>query len=76
MIISNHGDIPHILNQHTEFSRYICCMAPGQKSDDCVRNKILRRVLYYISEGVARLPGTTSVAAGYNVELLCHGSPG
>ena len=51
-------------------------MAPGQKSDDCVRNKVLTWVLYYISEGIARLPGTTPVAAGYNVELLCCGSPG
>ena len=41
-----------------------------------IRCKIQCRVLYYVSESIATIPGTTCAIAGYDKELFCCGSPG
>ena len=74
MIISDYGDIPHILDQHCVIPSSDLVI-PGQKCDDCVGCKVLCWILYHISQSVASILGTTCVPAGYDIELFCCDCP-
>ena len=76
MSVTNHGDVPYIVDQHCVIqSSEVGLVVPGQKCDDCVGCKVLCWVLYHISQSVARILGTTCVTAGCDIKLLCCDSP-